>query len=61
MTIAPPGAAATAERLVREHFAIIKTGQLELAAGNVTADFVNHRLRPDRLPHAARGPPLQET
>jgi hypothetical protein len=35
-------AAATAERLVREQFAIIETGQLELAAGNVTADFANH-------------------
>ena len=47
-------AAATAERLVRgKHFAIIKTGQLELAAGNVTADFVNHRAATE--PPAARG------
>jgi len=43
VSIASPVAAATDERLVREQFTIIETGQLELAAGNVTADFVNHR------------------
>ena len=46
--------AATAERLVREQFAIIETGQLELAAGNVTADFVNHRAPPTGRSFAAR-------
>ena len=61
MTIAPPVATATAERLVREQFAIIETGQLELAAGNVSADFVCHRAATEPPPHAARGPPLQET
>jgi predicted ester cyclase len=53
MTIASPVAAATAERLVREQFAIIETGQLELGARNVTADFVNHRAATE--PPAARG------
>lgn len=53
MTIASPVAAATAERLVREQFAIIETDQLELAAGNVTADFVNHRAATE--PPTARG------
>ena len=53
-TIAPPVAAATAGSLVREQFAIIETGQLKLAAGNATADFVNHRRR-------YRKPPTQET
>jgi predicted ester cyclase len=46
-------AAATAERLVREQFAIIETGQLGLAAGNVTADFANHRAATE--PPAAGG------
>jgi predicted ester cyclase len=52
VTIVSPVAVATAERLVREQFAI-ETGQLELAAGNLTADFVNHRAATE--PPAARG------
>ena len=49
----PPVAAASADRLVREQLAINETGQLELAAGNVTADFVNHRAATE--PPAAGG------
>ncbi|GAA3631708.1 ester cyclase [Microlunatus ginsengisoli] len=45
--------AGTAERLVREQFAIIETGRLELAEHNVTPDFVNHRSITE--PPAARG------
>lgn len=43
----------TADRLVREQFAIIETGDLDLAARNVTPDFVNHRSVTE--PPAARG------
>jgi hypothetical protein len=53
MTTAASVAAATAGSLVREQFAIIETGQLELAAGDITADFVNHRAATE--PPTARG------
>ena len=53
MTTAASVTAATAERLVREQFAVVETGQLELAAGDVTADFVNHRAATE--PPTARG------
>ena len=42
-----------AERLVREQFRIIETGELGLADANVTAGFVNHRSVHE--PPAARG------
>jgi ketosteroid isomerase-like protein len=42
-----------AERLVRQQFRIIETGELALAASNVTPDFVNHRASHE--PPAARG------
>ena len=42
-----------AERLVREQFAIIETGEFERAESNVTPDFVNHRSATE--PIAARG------
>jgi predicted ester cyclase len=44
---------AEADRLVREQFAVIETGQLDLAWANVTPDFVNHRAATE--PAAARG------
>jgi predicted ester cyclase len=44
---------AEAERLVREQFSIIETGDFELALTNVTPDFVNHRSATEPL--AARG------
>ena len=42
-----------AERLVREQFTVIETGDEELAQANVTHDFVNHRS--DHEPLDARG------
>jgi ketosteroid isomerase-like protein len=47
---------AEAERLVREQFRIIETGELDLAAANVTADFVNHRSVHEPLAARGRGP-----
>ena len=44
---------AEARRLVREQFALIETGDLALAATNVTPGFVNHRSVHEPL--AARG------
>jgi len=41
-----------ADRLVREQFAIIETGDLDLAARNVTPGYVNHRSAHE--PPAAR-------
>src|SRR4051794_13350176 len=41
------------DRLVREQFSIIETGDLALADANVTTDFVNHRAGHE--PVAARG------
>ena len=52
----PPVAAASADRLVREQLAINETGQLELAAGNVTADFVNHRAATEPPAAGGQGP-----
>ncbi|MBV9922315.1 MAG: ester cyclase [Pseudonocardia sp.] len=45
-----------AERLVREQFRIIETGDLARAAGNVTADFLNHRSAHEPLAARGRGP-----
>jgi ketosteroid isomerase-like protein len=45
-----------AERLVREQFAVIETGSADLAAANVTADYVNHRSAHEPLPARGRGP-----
>jgi hypothetical protein len=60
MTTTAPVDPRTAERLVREQFAIIETGQLELAERNVTGDFVNHRSSdvcpPDDPLDRPRGP-----
>jgi ketosteroid isomerase-like protein len=41
------------EQMVRRQFTIIETGDVASAAGNVTADFVNHRAVHE--PPAARG------
>jgi ketosteroid isomerase-like protein len=45
-----------AERLVREQFRIIETGDLERAAANVTPGYVNHRAIHEPLAARARGP-----
>jgi len=45
-----------AERLVREQFAIIETGDLGLAEANVTAGYVNHRSVHEPLAARAGGP-----
>jgi predicted ester cyclase len=45
-----------AERLVREQFSIIETGDLELADGNVTPGYVNHRSVHEPLAARAVGP-----
>jgi predicted ester cyclase len=45
-----------AERLVRDQFRIIETGQLGLAATNVTPGFVNHRSVHEPLAARATGP-----
>jgi ketosteroid isomerase-like protein len=45
-----------AERLVRDQFRIIETGDLELAAANVTAGYVNHRSVHEPLAARAGGP-----
>lgn len=45
-----------ARRLVRDQFAIIETGDLDLAASNVTPDYVNHRSVHEPLPARDRGP-----
>jgi hypothetical protein len=42
-----------AERLVREQFRIIETGELDLAEANITPDYTNHRFAHEPL--AARG------
>ncbi len=48
--------AAEIDRLVREQFSIIETGELALADANVTADFVNHRAGHEPLAARGRGP-----
>jgi predicted ester cyclase len=45
-----------ADRLVREQFRIIETGELALAATNVTAGYVNHRSVHEPLAARAGGP-----
>ena len=45
-----------AERLVRQQFAVIETGDPTLADTNVTADYVNHRSASEPLPTSERGP-----
>jgi predicted ester cyclase len=45
-----------AERLVREQFQVIESGDLDLALTNVTADFVNHRSVHEPLEARLRGP-----
>jgi ketosteroid isomerase-like protein len=45
-----------ARRLVRDQFAIIETGDLDLATANVTPDYVNHRSVHEPLPARDRGP-----
>jgi ketosteroid isomerase-like protein len=47
---------ATVERLVRDQFAVIETGDLDLADGNVTPDFVNHRAGHEPPAARQRGP-----
>jgi hypothetical protein len=44
------------EQMVREQFAIIETGDVASATGNVTADFVNHRAVHEPLAARGRGP-----
>jgi hypothetical protein len=44
------------ERLVREQFRVIETGDLDLADTNVTADFFNHQSAHEPLPTRQRGP-----
>ncbi len=45
-----------AERLVREQFRIIETGELDLADTNVTPDYVNHRSVHEPLAARSGGP-----
>src|SRR6478735_2438175 len=45
-----------AERLVREQFRIIETGELDLADANVTPEYVNHRAVHEPLAARGRGP-----
>jgi predicted ester cyclase len=45
-----------AERLVREQFRILESGELDLADTNVPAEFVNHRAAHEPLPARGRGP-----
>jgi predicted ester cyclase len=45
-----------AERLVREQFRIIETGEFDLADTNVTAGYVNHRSVHEPLAARAGGP-----
>jgi len=45
-----------AERLVREQFRIIETGELDLADANVTPGYVNHRGVHEPLAARGRGP-----
>lgn len=45
-----------ADRLVREQFSIIESGDLALADSNVTGDFVNHRAGHEPLAARGRGP-----
>ena len=47
---------ATAERLVREQFSIIETGELSLADSNCTSDFINHRAGHEPLAARQNGP-----
>jgi ketosteroid isomerase-like protein len=45
-----------ADRLVREQFAVIETGDPALAQANVTPEFVNHRAGHEPLAARGRGP-----
>ena len=45
-----------AERLVREQFRIIETGEFALAETNVTAHYLNHRSGHEPLAARGRGP-----
>jgi len=45
-----------AERLVREQFRIIETGELDLAEHNVTPGYVNHRAVHEPLAARGQGP-----
>jgi len=45
-----------AERLVREQFRIIETGELDLADANVTPGYVNHRAVHEPLAARGQGP-----
>ena len=53
---APAADRLEAERLVREQFRIIETGDLALAEANVTPDFLNHRSVHEPLESRGRGP-----
>ncbi len=44
------------ERLVREQFHIIESGDLDLAYANVTSDYVNHRSGHEPMAARLRGP-----
>jgi len=57
MTTAPtPAFRSEAERLVREQFRIIETGELDLADANVTPGYVNHRAVHEPLAARGQGP-----
>src|SRR5689334_10495924 len=45
-----------AERLVRDQFRIIETGEVDLAVTNVTPGYVNHRSVHEPLAARAGGP-----
>jgi ketosteroid isomerase-like protein len=47
---------ATAERLVREQFRVIETGDAALAAANMTDGYVNHQAGHEPLAARGRGP-----
>jgi ketosteroid isomerase-like protein len=53
--------AAEIDRLVREQFSIIETGDLALADANVTADYVNHRAGHEPMAARGRGPEALKT
>ena len=50
-----------AERLVREQFRIIETGELDLADANVTPGYVNHRAVHEPLAARGQGPEALKT
>jgi ketosteroid isomerase-like protein len=55
-TASKPTSQEEAERLVREQFRIIETGDLDLAEANVTPEYVNHRSVHEPLAARSGGP-----